>query len=323
MRRFLARRLAHGVVVVFVAATVAFVLMHLAPGDPFSSTLGSERLSAATLAAWRAAYGLDRPLPEQYVRFLAQAARGNLGPSISAGRPAADVLGDALPYTLLLMGTALVLSFATGIALGAWQAARRGTAADRAVGTASLIVASLPEFWLGLVLLLVLAYRFPIFPGTGAVDVSMHDFMSPMGRLGDRIRHLALPALTLTLLGTASIARYQRAAVLEVLPLDFVRTARAKGLSERLVLWRHALRNALVPTVVLLGLSLPTLFGGAVFVEQVFGWPGMGNIAASAFAARDYQLVVGATMLGAVVVVVGSILADVLHAVVDPRVRVR
>ena len=323
MRRFLARRLAHGVLVVFVAATVAFLLAHLAPGDPFTSTLGSERLDPATLAQWRTAYGLDRPLPEQYVRFLAQALRGNLGPSVSAGRPAAAVLGEAVPYTLLLMGTALALSFAAGIALGAWQAAHRGTAADRVVGTASLIVASLPEFWLGLVLILVLAYRFPVFPGGGAVDVTMHDFMSPLGRIGDRLRHLALPALTLALLGTASIARYQRAAVLEVLPLDFVRTARAKGLSERLVLWRHALRNALVPTIVLLGLSLPTLFGGAVFVEQVFAWPGMGRVAASAFAARDYQIVVGATILGAVLVVAGSMLADVLHAAVDPRVRAR
>ena len=323
MPRFLARRLGHGVIVVFVAATVAFTLMHLAPGDPFSATLGSERIDPATLAAWRAAYGLDRPLPEQYVRFLGQALRGNLGPSLSAGRPAADVLGDALPYTLLLMSTALVLSFAGGIALGAWQAARRGTKTDRVVGTASLVIASLPEFWLGLVLILVLAYRFPIFPGGGAIDASMHDYLSPLGRLKDRLRHLALPAFTLALLGTASIARYQRAAILEILPLDFVRTARAKGLSERLVLWRHALRNALVPTIVLLGLSLPALIGGAVFVEQVFAWPGMGNVAATAFAARDYQIVVGATILGAVLVVVGGILADILHAAVDPRVRAR
>ncbi len=322
MRRFLARRLGHGALVVFGAVTLAFVLVHLAPGDPFSSTLSSGRLSAETLAAWRHAYGLDRSWPEQYARFLAQVARGNLGPSVSFGRPAADVLGEAVPYTLLLMGTSLVISFALGIALGAWQAARRGTATERAVGTASLVVASLPEFWLAVVLVLTLAYRFPLFPANGAVDV-MHAYLSPLGKAGDLLRHLALPALTLGLLGTASIARYQRAAVLEVLPLDFVRTARAKGLSERVILWRHALRNALVPTIVLAGLSLPSLIGGAVFVEQVFAWPGMGYRAAAAFAARDYQLVLGATLVGAVFVVVGSILTDVLHAVVDPRVRSR
>ena len=321
MRRFLARRLAHGVLVVFVATTLAFLLIHMAPGDPFSSTLSSERVDPVALANWRAAYGLDRSLPEQYGRFLAQAARGVLGPSISGGRPAADVLGDALPYTLLLMGTALLLSFVLGTALGAWQAARRGSAADKMASTASLVVASLPEFWLAVVLILTLAYRVRLFPSGGAIDAAMHDALPPVGRIIDILRHLALPALTLAMLGTASIARYQRAAVLEVLPLDFVRTARAKGLSERVVLWRHALRNALVPTIVLAGLSLPTLFGGAVFVEQVFAWPGMGRAAATAFAARDYQIVVGATILGAVLVVVGGIMTDVLHAAVDPRVR--
>lgn len=322
MGRFLARRLAHGVLVVFIATTLAFVLLHLAPGDPFSATLSSERFTRTALAAWRHAYGLDRPLPVQYVRFIAQAAKGDLGLSISAGRPAAEVLGEALPYTLLLMGTSLIVSFVVGIALGAWQASRSGTSADRIAGTASLIIASLPEFWLGVVLILTLAYRARLFPIGGAAD-AMHAYLSPAGRVVDVLRHLVLPALTLALLGTASIARYQRAAVLEVLPLDFVRTARAKGLSERLVLWRHALRNALVPTIVLAGLSLPTLFGGAVFVEQVFGWPGMGRLAAGAFSSRDYQLVLGATILGTVFVVVGSVAADLLHAAVDPRVRAR
>jgi peptide/nickel transport system permease protein len=212
------------------------------------------------------------------------------------------------------------VSFAAGVALGAWQATRHGSKSDSITGTASLIAASVPEFWLGLILLLLFAYKFPVLPGGGIVDV-MHDSYSAVGRIIDRARHLALPALTLAILGTASIARYQRAALLEALPLDFVRTARAKGVSERVVLWRHALRNALVPTIVLAGLSLPTLLGGAVFVEQVFSWKGMGWLAADAFLARDYQLVVGAAILGAILVVVGGILTDILHAVVDPRVR--
>ena len=323
MRRFLARRLAHGAAVIFIAASLSFVLVHAAPGDPFSSTLESSSLHPDVAAAWRSAYGLDRPLPEQYVRFLAQIATGNLGPSIRQARPAADVLAEAMPNTLLLMGTALVLSIVIGVALGAWQASRAGSRADRVTGTASLIVASLPEFWLGLVLLLLLAHRFPIFPGGGTEDLIMHDLMSPLGRLVDRARHLFLPAITLALLGSASIARYQRAALIDVLPQDFVRTARAKGVTERLVVWHHALRNALVPTIVLAGLSLPTLLGGAVFVEQVFSWPGMGRVAAAAFGARDYQVVIGATIVGAVLVVIGGILADLLHALADPRVRVR
>ena len=321
MRRFLARRLAHGAAVVFIAASLSFLLVHLAPGDPFSTTLDSASISPSVKAAWRAAYGLDRPLLEQYFRFLGQLTRGNLGPSLLQSGPASAALADAVPNTLVLMGTALVLTCIIGIGVGSWQVARAGSRADHAVGNASLIVASLPEFWLAAVLLLVFAYRFRVFPAAGVVDLVMHDSLSPAGRVLDRLRHLALPAVTLALLGSASLARYQRAALLDVLPQDFIRTARAKGVADRSVLWRHALRNALVPTIVLLGLSLPTLLGGAVFVEQVFSWPGLGRLAAAAFRARDYQVVIGATIMGAVVVVAGGILTDLLHAVVDPRVR--
>jgi peptide/nickel transport system permease protein len=323
VRTFLARRLAHGAAVIFIAASLSFLLVHLAPGDPFSTTLDSASISPSVKAAWRAAYGLDRPLLEQYVRFLGELARGNLGPSLMQPGPASAVLAAAVPNTLVLMGTALVLSFIIGIAVGSWQAARAGSRGDRAAGVTSLIVASLPEFWLAVVLLLVFAYWFRLLPAAGVVDLVMHDTMSPADRLLDRLRHLALPAVTLALLGSASIARYQRAALLDVLPQEFIRTARAKGVTDRRIMWRHALRNALVPTIVLLGLSLPTLLGGAVFVEQVFSWPGLGRAAALAFHARDYQVVIGATIMGAVLVVAGSILADLLHAAVDPRVRVR
>lgn len=314
MRRFILRRLAHGAAVIFIAASLSFLLVHLAPGDPFASTLDSPLLDAAAKDAVRKAYGLDGSIGEQYVRFLEQLARGDLGPSLLQSRPAAEALREALPPTLLLMGTSLFFSFVIGVLLGAWQATRAGSRTDRVANTVSLVVASLPEFWLGLVLLLLLAYRFPLFPASGMVNIVTG---------GGVARHLVLPALTLSLLGIATIARYQRSAVLDVLPLDFVRTARAKGVSERQVLWRHAVRNALVPTIVLAGLSLPTLLGGAVFVERIYTWPGLGGLAADAFGARDYMIVVGATIIGAVMVVVGGILTDVLHAAVDPRGRAR
>ena len=317
MRRFLARRLAHGAVVLFIAASLSFLLVHIAPGDPFSSTLDNAPVDPTVVAARRHAYGLDRPLSEQYVRFLRQLAVGELGPSVARGRPAAEALAEVVPRTLVLMGTALVFSFGIGVGLGAWQATRAGSRSDRVASTLSLVIASLPEFWLGLVLLVLLADRLRLFPASGMFELGMPDTLT------SRLHHLALPALTLTLLGSASIARYQRAAVLDVLPQDFIRTARAKGVRERQVLWRHALRNALVPTVVLAGLSLPTLLGGAVFVERIFSWPGMGDLAASAFNSRDYPVVIGATMIGAVLVVLGGILTDVLHAAVDPRVRAR
>jgi peptide/nickel transport system permease protein len=304
--------MAHGAAVIFIAASISFMLIHLAPGDPFSTTLESASLDSTTKATWKQAYGIDGSIGEQYVRFLGLLARGRLGPSLLKARPAAEALAEALPPTLLLMGTSLFLSFLFGVLLGAWQATRRDSRADRFASTVSLVVSSLPEFWLGLVLLFLLADRFRLFPASGMVDVVT-------GR--GLVRHLVLPALTLTLLGTASIARYQRSALLDVLPLDFVRTARAKGVSEGRVLWRHALRNALLPTIVLVGLSLPTMLGGAVFVEKIYSWPGMGRLAADAVTARDYQIVVGASIIGAVLVVVGGILTDVLHAAVDPRVR--
>ena len=322
MRRFILRRLLHGVAVIFIATTLSFFLVHLAPGDPFSSSLESLATDPRVLAARRAAYGLDRPLAEQYVRFLTRLVTGDLGPSILAAGPAEDALAAAIPNTLVLMGTALALGLIAGVALGAWQAMRVGSRADRAVDTASLVVASLPEFWLGLLLLLLLAGKFRLFPTGGATDY-MHDLMSPGERIVDRLRHLALPALTLALLSAASIARYQRAALLDVLPQNYVRTARAKGVGERQLVWRHALRNALVPTIVLVGLSLPALLGGAVFVERVFAWPGMGRLAADAYDARDYPIVLGATLVGTALVTIGGIATDVLHAIVDPRVRSR
>ena len=315
MRRFLARRLAHGAAVIFIAASLAFLLIHLAPGDPFSSQFDDSIVEAGMVAARKRAFGLDRPVHEQYVRFLGQLAVGNLGWSIKGGRPAADVLIAALPRTLALTGTALVLSFGIGVVLGAWQAMHAESRSDRAMGTLTLIVASLPEMWFAVVLVIVFANRLGWFPAGGMTELGMPDTWL------SRLHHLTLPVVTLTLVGVASIARYQRAAVLEVLPRDFLRTARAKGLSERRVLWRHALRNALVPTIVLAGLSLPTLVGGAVLVERIFSWPGMGNLAAIAVASRDYAVVVGAVLVGAVMVVVGGIVTDLLHAAIDPRVR--
>lgn len=318
---FVVTRTAQAALVVLVVATVVFVLIHLAPGDPFTAALENPNVTEAVRARWRAAYGLDRPLAEQYVRYLTSVARGDLGWSFSLQRPVLDVLADALPNTLLLAGTALVLGFGGGILIGAVQARRQGSPLDRALGAASLFFYSMPDFWLALMLMLALAYWLPVFPVAGAVDPVMHDYMGPLARLADRLRHLVLPALTLSLLVAAGVARYQRAELLRVLPEDFVRTARAKGVGERTVLMRHALRNALVPTVSLLGLYLPVLLTGAVFVERVFAWPGMGWVVLNAVSTRDYPLVVAGVVIAAAMVSLGSVVADVLHLLVDPRLR--
>lgn len=321
MAGFLIRRALQGVAIVFLVATVTFVLVHLAPGDPFAAAFEGARVPESVRIQLRAEAGLDRPLPEQYVRYLARLARGRLGYSVANQEPVTAVLGRALPNTFALMGVALLGSFALGVAVGVLQAVRRGTLVDRVLGTASLLLASLPDFWLALVLMLTLAYWLPVLPVAGMNDPVTYAYASPAEKLLDRLQHLVLPGVTLILLSTASVARYQRTAMLEVLPEDYIRTARAKGVRERAVVMRHALRNALLPVVTLLGLALPTLVGGAVFVEVVFAWHGMGWLVVDAVGRRDYDVVTAGVVVGSALVVAGGILADILHAATDPRLR--
>lgn len=219
------------------------------------------------------------------------------------------------------MSAALAAGFALGVVTGAAQAARAGTRLDRVAGRISVALSALPDFWLALALMLVFAMRLRWFPVSGMFDQTMHEYMSPMGKLRDVAWHLVLPATTLALIIGAVVARHQRQALVDILPEDFVRSARAKGVRERTVVMRHALRNALLPTITLLGLALPALVGGAVIIENIFGWPGMGRVALDAIAARDYPVVLGTTMVGSLLVVLGSLFADLLSAVVDPRLR--
>jgi peptide/nickel transport system permease protein len=321
VRRYVAGRLLQALVVVILVATASFFLVHLAPGDPF--LLEDPRVSEQVRQHWRRQFGLDRPLAEQYVRYLAALPRGELGYSFSRRLPVSDALAAAIPRTFLLMGVGLALSIALGVTLGVYQATHRDRPAARVLGGLSLFFYSLPDFWLALMALLAFAYWLPVFPAGGIVDATIYDYLGFWGRVSDRLRHLALPAITLALLTTAAVARYQRAAMLEVIELDFVRTARAKGLPERRVIGHHALRNALLPVITLIGLALPALVGGAVFIERVFSWPGMGLLAADAIAARDYPLITATVAVGGAMVAVGSLAADIVYAAADPRLRIR
>jgi peptide/nickel transport system permease protein len=321
MTAFLLRRAILGVATVFAVTTLTFVLVHAAPGEPFVWALEDARVTPEQRAAFRARYGLDDPVPVQYVRYVARVARGDLGDSFTSRRPVAAVLAERLPRTLLLMGTAILAGFALGVALGAWQAWRRGSRVDRAIEAFTVAIGAIPDFWIALALLLTLSLGLGWFPVTGMVDEIMHDYMSPAARVRDLLWHLTLPATSLALLVVAVVARFQRAAVLDVLPEDFVRTARAKGLGERRVVLRHALRNALLPTITLLGLTIPALVGGAVFVESIFAWPGLGMLAIGAITARDYPVVLGITLLGSIMVVIGGVIADAAYAWADPRTR--
>lgn len=321
MLRHIAQRLAQAAVIVAIVAAITFALIHLAPGDPFSAVMDNPNVSETVRQTLRAQYGLDRPLPEQFVRYVNSLAHGELGWSFSHERPVREVLGSALPNTLLLMGVALVGSFALGILIALIQVARRGSVTDHALSGISLFFFSMPDFWLAILALLTFTYWLPIFPVGGAVDPVMHEYLGLGGRIVDRLRHLVLPALTLTVLASASVARYQRAALLDVLPADYIRTARLKGLTEGEILRRHALRNALLPIITMVGLSFPALLTGAFFVEKIFAWPGMGYAVVNAIGTRDYPLVVGGVIIGSIMVTLGSLLSDLLYALADPRLR--
>ena len=321
MTGFLVRRLLLGVVTVFTVITLTFALIHAAPGEPFVTMIEDGRFSAEHRERLRERFGLDESLSRQYARYLANVARGDLGESFSARRPVAEVLGSALPRTLLLMGVALAAGFILGVLLGIWQAARRDSLLDKTANAATVTIGSIPDFWIAIGLLLLFALQLRWLPVSGMTDAVMHDYMSPAGKAADILRHLVLPGASLALLVLAVVARHQRAALLDVLPEDYIRTAIAKGASPRSVLARHAFRNALLPSITLLGLMLPALVGGAVFVESIYAWPGLGKVALDAIRNRDHPVILGVTLLTSGVVVLAGLIADLAYAAADPRTR--
>jgi peptide/nickel transport system permease protein len=319
-QRFLLARAAQALVVIAIVVSLAFALVHVAPGDPFRTGLDDPAMAEAMRDRLRAQFGYDRPLPEQYLRWVANVVRGNFGWSHSMERPVLDVLRDRIPSTALLMATGLGLGLAAGIALGAWQGARQGSRADRVTSGAAMAILSAPEFLLALGAVAFFGSTLRLFPVGGLADPAMHDAMSAGGRILDVLRHLTLPALTLAVAVAVVVSRYQRSSMIAVLPEDFIRTARAKGADERTVIVAHALRNALGPVITISGLLLPALVSGAVFVETIFAWPGMGHAMVDAVIGRDYPLVIGSVLVTSALVTVGSALADVISALADPRI---
>ena len=316
------RRIAASIAIVWAVVTLTFILIHAAGGSP-GLPENSQGVDPQTIARIRREFGLDRPLPVQYVLYFRNLARGNLGLSFKLGRPVADALAEAIPHTFVLALAALVIDFAVGLALGVYQAVRERSIGDIVLGNIALFVNSMPTFWLSLVLLLVLAQWLHWFPAGGLSDPVLCPRLDSLPCLLDFFWHLALPALTLGLVGAAGTARFERAAMLEVIRQEYVRTARAKGLRERRVLLVHALRNALLPFITLVGLAFPFLLTGAVLIETVYAWPGMGQLAVKAIFQRDYYVVTGAAIVTSTMVVLGSLIADLLYAVAAPRIRVR
>ena len=300
--------------------TLTFILLRLAPGDPVERMLGP----AATpeqVAEQRRVLELDRPLVQQYRSWLGRVSRGDWGTSIATGRSVRAMIAEAWPATIRLVGLSIALSYLLGIAVGALQASRSGSALDTTLSVSTVTLFALPGYWLGLMLVMVFTYWARALPAFGAAGFDA-DFLTGWSRVADRLRHLALPLATLTLIGVGGTARFVRGAMLDVRGAPHVAIAQAKGLTPAQVTVRHILRNALIPVLTLLGLSLPALFSGAVFIEAIFAWPGVGRIMVEAVGARDYPVIMAATAVSATLVVAGNLLAEALAAWADPRLRI-
>jgi peptide/nickel transport system permease protein len=312
--RFLARRLLHLGPVLLGVSVIVFLVLHLAPGDPAEVMLGANA-NKEDLDRLRVQLGLDQPLHVQYLHWIGHVARGDLGRSLWMKRPVLGEVLERFKATLILTGTALLLSTVGGIALGIASATRANSLLDRCSAVASLFGASMPVFWLGIVLMVVFSLWLGWLPASG--------MYAPYGGGGPRdlLAHLVLPAVTLAAASVTIIARLTRATMLETLGQDYVRTARAKGLSERPVVWRHALKNALIPIVTVVGVQAGYLLGGAVLTETVFAWPGVGTLVVQGILARDVPLVQGGVLVIALSFVLVNLAVDTLYAWLDPRIK--
>jgi len=312
---FLVRRLGQSAIVVLGVTILTFVLTRLLPGGVARAVLGT-RASPVAIADFNHANGLDLPGWQQYFIYLNQVIHGNLGFSYQLNESVVDLLKDHLPKTIILLGVATLLTLAVAIPMGVLQAVRRNKLDDYFFTTLSFALYSMPIFWLGLILIVIFSADLNVLPPEG-----------PQGDIGTyldptQISSLVLPVVTLALVEVALFSRYMRSSMLDNLVLDYVRTARAKGVSTTGVLYGHVLRNALIPIVTLLGLSLPGIISGALIVEAIFNYPGMGLLFWDSAQKRDYPVLLGVVLVVAIATVVGNLLADIGYAVVDPRVRV-
>jgi peptide/nickel transport system permease protein len=290
--------------------------MSLAPGDPTAMYENPEAGAEQDLTAIKEQLGVDQPIYIQYYKWLKLLVlEGNLGYSFQDGQPVMDKILDRVPATLILMGTAMLIAVLLAIPIGVYSAVKKYSLLDYFFTLNSFLGIAVPSFFIALIVILVFSLKLEWFPASG-MRANFDEF-----DLKDRIYHLILPSLTLAFGLVASMSRFMRSSMLEVIKQDFVRTARAKGLSEGRVVFKHALRNAMIPIITILALQLPALFGGALFIEQLFAWPGMGRMSINAIFIRDYQVIMGTTMIASVMVVVSNLIADILYALVDPRIQ--
>jgi peptide/nickel transport system permease protein len=316
MVAFVFRRLLHALLLVAITLTLTFVVLHLAPGDPLARYV-EPGMSPADVARLRQSLGLDDPLHVQFARWAGGVLSGDFGTSLAHHRPVRDLLAETIPRTLLLTTLALAVQIGVGVLVGAGAARHRHGALDRVFSTASVLLYAVPPFYLAYLLITWCAVQRAWLPTAGLATPGLD--AQGVSFVLDRARHLVMPVVVLGVASAAGFARFTRGSLIDALAEDYVRTARSKGLSEGQVLWRHAFRNALPPLVTVAGLSAPFLLGGAVVVETVFAWPGMGSLMVESIGARDYPTVLAINFAGACLVVAGNLLADIAVSRVDPR----
>jgi len=299
MTKYIIKRLIQLIPLLIGITLITFFVMHLAPGDP-TALFTDPNIKPEELTRIRANWGLDKPVIVQYFVWLKNAAKLDFGYSYISGKPVIQEISERLPNTLILMSISFALILLISIPVGVMSAVRKGSAFDNIFTVISFVFMSIPTFWLALVFMLIFSLKLGWLPSFG---------------------NLVLPVTVMVISGLAGITRYQRASMIEVLGQEYIKVARAKGLPERMVIYKHALRNALIPIVTMLGLSLPDLFGGAFIIETIFAWPGMGRLGVAAVFSRNYPMIMGITVLTSLMIVIGNLLADIGYAIVDPRIR--
>ena len=313
MGKYILKRILIAIPVLIGITLIDYAIMCLA-GSPLEMLKGP-RISDAALQAKEIAAGLDKPLIVQYFVWLFQLLQGNLGYSMKSYEPVSSMIGSHIGPTLLLMGASLALSLLIAVPAGIYSAVKQYSKGDYAVVTASFIGSSIPSFFLALILIYIFTVKLGILPSGGMNTLGMD------GSVADTIRHMVLPVTVLAVSLAGSNIRYIRSSFLEILQQDYLRTARAKGIGYKRVIWKHAMRNALLPIVTVIGMQIPMLFGGAVIIEQVFSWPGLGLMTMTAIMGRDYPVIMGVCLLSAVVVLVSNLITDILYALVDPTIQ--
>jgi peptide/nickel transport system permease protein len=313
---YFVRRIIGSIPLLLLISVAAFILINLMPGDPMDMMIDTT-ITGVELEMRREALGLNDPLPIQYLRWLREIVSGNLGYSIRTGEPVAKVILDRVPATVSLMGLSMVLSLMIAVPIGVYSATKQYSTWDYVFTFFTLAGVSIPTFFLGLSSIYFIAVKLDLLP-TGMIATPGMGFS-----IIDRIQHLFLPVTVLGLNGAAVYARYMRSSMLEIINQDYIRTARAKGTKEKRVIYIHALRNGLIPIITLVGLSVSTLFSGAVITEQVFTWPGLGKLMVDSVFARDYSVLMALIIITSCLVVLGNLIADLLYGLVDPRVKYR